>query len=116
MVKSGRVRHSWDTPGEFSVAKRQAPESEYTKLLEEAAENERRLLKLERKAEKRVASLRADLEKTRARFEEIRKRHDDLQAQVNERTEALAAAEADLARHHAARVTGPNTAATDPGS
>lgn len=94
----------------MGVAKHQAPESEYVKLLEQAADEERRLLKLERKAEKRVASLRADLAKARARFDEIRARHDELQAQVNQRAEALAAAEAELAQRRAARAAGPTLA------
>lgn len=95
------------------MAKHQAPESDYAKLLERTAEEERRLLKLERKAEKRVASLRADLAKARSRFDEIRARHDELQAQVNERAEALAAAEAELAQRRAARAAGPERSPTE---
>ncbi len=90
------------------MAKHQAPENDITRLLEQAAEEERRLLKIERKAEKRVASLRADLAKAQKRFDEVRALHDELQAQVNRRAQALADAEAELARHHAARATGPH--------
>jgi chromosome segregation ATPase len=100
----------------LGVAKHEAPSGDVAKLLEEAADEERRLLKLERKAEKRVASLRADLEKSRERFEAVRIRHDELQAQVKRRTQALAEAEAELARHHAARATGPDLASTAPTS
>ena len=95
------------------MAKHKAPVSEVTKLLEQTADEERQLLKLERKAEKRVASLRADLAKAQKRFDEVRVLHDELQAQVKQRAQALADAEAELARHHAARASGPTLAAPE---
>lgn len=90
------------------MAKEPLPESDITTILEQAANDERRLLKLERKAEKRVASLRSDLAKAQVRYEAVRVRHDELLAQVNQRAQALADAENEFAQHHAARATGPN--------
>jgi chromosome segregation ATPase len=93
------------------VAKHQAPVSDVTKLLDQAADEERRLLKRERKAEKRVASLRSELAKAEERFDAVRIRYDELQAEVSARAQALAEAESELARHHTARASGPGPTA-----
>ena len=80
--------------------KQQRPSSEFDELLRQTAEAERRLLKRERQAEKRVAAMRTEVAEAHDRFIQAQER-------LARRTEALATAERELQEHRAARAAGP---------
>ena len=88
------------------MAKRDRKRDNVSVVLEDAAAEERRLLKRERRAERELAELRADLARDQERLERARQR-------VERRLAEVAAAEARLRERQADRAAGPMVPGSD---